>query len=217
MITVKQTCPNRSESASLAEPEQAAAGAVASPPAITRAPAPAGFEEFFRASYRELVWTAMIAGANREEAEDATAKTLAEMLPAWTVREHSLAYARRAVFHNFIKDKMRGTRRVARRLIDRGHVPLREGADDTQLTAWEDNEWVANVLSCLPPAQREVMECIARGLDREEIAATLGKTREAIRRNLCDARTRLAGELYRDGEHRQPPRTPARTTREEAR
>jgi RNA polymerase sigma factor (sigma-70 family) len=201
----------------LAEPNQTAAQAVASPAADTWPSPPAGFEEFFRASFRELVKTAMYTGATQQEAEDAAAKTLAEMLPRWTTRQHSLAYARQAAVHNFIKDKTRGTRRVARRLIDRGHVPHQEGAEDNRLTAWEDAEWVADVLSCLPRAQREVMECIATGLDRDEIAQTLGKTKEVIRRHLCDARTRLADELHPDGEHKQPPRTTARGPRQEAR
>jgi hypothetical protein len=61
------------------------------------------------------------------------------------------------------------------------------------------------------------MECIARGLDRDEIAEALGKTREAIRRNLCDARERLARELHVDAERKQPPGTMARSVREEAR
>ena len=202
----------------MVEPQQAAPRAVAaSPGADTWSPAPAGFERFFRASFPELVRTAMTAGATKEEAEDATAKTLAEMLPAWPVGDQPLAYARRAVVHNFIKDKTRGPRRVARRLVDRGHVPHQEDTEDSRLTALEDDEWVADVLSVLPPAQREVMECIARGLHRDEIPETLGKTKDAVRRNLCDARARLAEVLHPTGERKQPGHTTARATREEAR
>ena len=179
--------------------------------------APPGFEEFFRISFRDLVKTAMYAGATLQEAEDAAAKTLTNMLSGWEVRELTLAYARQAVVHNFIKDKTRGQRRIALRLIGQGRVPHHEGIEDNQLTAWEDEEWVAHVLSCLPTAQREVMECIVRGLDRDEIADVLGKTREAIRRNLCDARRRLREELHANGEHKQPPRRMALSTGEEAR
>jgi RNA polymerase sigma factor (sigma-70 family) len=210
------------------EPNQtAAAQAVASPaPGIWPPPAPAGFEEFFCGSFRELVKAAMYAGATLQEAEDAAAKTLMEMLRRWDRCERSLAYARTAVIHNFIKAKTRGTARVARRLAERGHVPRQEGAEDSGLTAWEDEEWVAHVLSVLPPAQREVMELIVKELDRDEIAEALGKTKEAIRRNLCDARARLSRELNPDGSRRQdpdggrrqqPPGRTARTPREEAR
>jgi RNA polymerase sigma factor (sigma-70 family) len=199
------------------EPQQAEARASASPAAEPRPLAPEGFEEFFRASFRELVRTAMTAGAKLEEAEDAAAKALAEMLPAWPVPGYPLAYARRAVVNNFIKDKTRGNRRVAQRLIDRGHVPYQEGAEDARLTAWEDDQWVADVLSALPPEQRKVMECIAQGLDREETAEALGKSRATVRQNLRSARARLAELLNPDGEPRQPSPATARSSREEAR
>jgi len=211
------TLLSRSEGASLVEPKQAAAKVTASSASGTRHSEPDGFEEFFRASYRELVASAMIAGATQAEAEDAAAKTLAEMLPIWPVPVHPLAYARRAVVHNFIKDKTRGTRRVAWRLIERGHIPPGEGAHDARLTAWEDDEWIADVLSCLPPAQREVMECIARGIHRDEIAGTLGKSKEAVRRSLCDARVHLADELHPDGEHKRTRHTSACSSRQESR
>jgi RNA polymerase sigma factor (sigma-70 family) len=178
----------------------------AAPAADPRPPAPEGFEEFFRASFRGLVGAAMTMGATFEEAEDAASNTLTEMLGRWPVPENPFAYARRAVVNNFIKDKARGNLRVARRLVERGHVPRQEGLDDRQLTASEDDEWVADVLSALPSAQREVMECIVKGLDREEIAETLGKTRQAVRRNLSDARVRLADVLHPNGGHKQPRR-----------
>ena len=201
----------------MAETNQTPGQAAASSAIDTRLPAPAGFEDFFRTSYRELVRTAMYAGATPQEAEDATAKTLTEMLSRWTTRQWSLAYARRAVVHNFIKDKTRGTRRIAWRLVERGHVAHQEGAEDKRLTAQEDDEWVADVLTCLPPTQREVMEYIARGYDRDEIAERLGKSKDAIRRNLCDARARLVEELDRNGEKKQPPRTTACSPWEEDR
>jgi RNA polymerase sigma factor (sigma-70 family) len=152
------------------------------------------FEEFFRASFHELVKTAMFAGATREEAEDAVSATLADLFRIWPVPGYALSYARRAVVSNFIKDKSRGNQRIVRRLIERGHVP-RESCEDDRLTAWEDTEWVADVLSTLPTAQREVMACIVRGLGSQEIAGELGKSREAVRRHLVDARERLAAEL----------------------
>jgi RNA polymerase sigma factor (sigma-70 family) len=175
------------------------------PPAAHRSTAPLGFEEFFRASFRELVKTAMIAGATLHEAEDATDETLTGILENWTKREHTLTWARRAVVHNFIKAKTRGTRRVAWRLVERGYVPLQEGIEDPQLTALEDDQWVADTLSILPPAQRQVMECIAMGLSRDEIAEALGKSKATVRRHLCDARVRLAAEMHPSGERREMP------------
>ena len=197
--------PHRSEDGLVVEPDQtAAAQAAVSPISKTRPlAAPDGFEEFFRSSFRELVRTAMYAGATFDEAEDAAARALTEMLQSWDRITPSIAYARKATVSNFIKAKTRGTGRVARRLIERGHVPGHEGDEDRQLTAWEDDEWVAAVLSGLPSAQREVMELIVKGLDRDEIAETLGKTREAVRRSLSDARARLSGALNPDGSPKQ--------------
>lgn len=179
-------------------------------------PAPEGFEDFFRDAWRELVRHAMIVGATKDEAEDAASQTLLEMLRRWPVQPHPLGYARRAVVNNYIKARTRGNQRIAQRLIERGHVLPQEGAEDSRLTAAEDNEWAADVLSLLPPAQREVMERIARGHSRDEAPAVLGKSSEAVRRNLCDARARLRQLLHPDGEFKQPGRTTARS-REEAR
>jgi RNA polymerase sigma factor (sigma-70 family) len=185
--------------------------------AQARPPAPDGFEEFFRRSFRELVATAMFAGAELEEAEDAANKTLTEMLQRWPVPGNPLAYARRAVVHNFVKEKTRGNERLIRRLIERGQIPRHEGFTDEQLSALEDSQWVTDVLSDLPPKQRSVMECIAGGLAYDEIAGTLGMSKDAVRRNLCDARRRLAETLHPDGERRQSPRTTPRSVRKEAR
>jgi DNA-directed RNA polymerase specialized sigma24 family protein len=165
-----------------------------------------GYEDFYKASFRNLARAAMIAGATLEEAEDATAKALAEMSPGWPDKRYTFAYARKAVISNFIREKTRGPGRVARRLRDRGHVPHREGADDPGLTRLENDEWVADVLSCLPPAQREVMGCFARGLEIAEIAETLGKTNETTRKHISDACKRLRAELHPDGERKHQQR-----------
>jgi DNA-directed RNA polymerase specialized sigma24 family protein len=146
------------------------------------------------------------------EAEDAAAKTLAEMLPSWDDVEQPLPYARRAVLHNFIKDRTRAPSRVSRRLVERGWVSREDGLDDRELTVWEDEKWVSDQLRSLPSAQREVMECIVAGLTHTEIAEVLGKTKAAVLRNLCDARKRLASKLPQEHERHGVPSSP----REEA-
>ena len=148
----------------------------------------------------------MIAGATPHDAKDAAHKTLVQMYAGWPDPRYTLAYARKAVISNFIKDKTRGPGRVAQRLWERGHVPHREGADDPALTRLENDEWVKDVLSCLSPAQREVMECFVAGLEIAEIAGALGKTNETIRRHICDACKRLRAELNPDGERKHQKR-----------
>ena len=186
----------------------------AAPVLVTRPAPPAGYEDFFRTSFRELVRGAMDAGATLQEAEDAASQTMSELLPKWPLHEPPLTYARKATF---LKGKERGPRRVARRMVERGHVPHHEGAEDRRLTELEDDEWIGQVLSVLTPAQREVMECIARGLGRDEIPEALGKSPEAIRRHLCDARKHLRRVLNPGPEPAQPPRSTARSPREETR
>lgn len=189
----------------MVEPSQTAAtqAVASSGHGILPPSAPEGFEEFFRESFRETVRAAMYAGATVEDAKDAAAEALTGMLRHWDKCKGSLPYARKAAVHNFINAKTRGTGRVAERLVERGHVFYQEGAEDSELTRAEDEEWVAHVLSGLPPAQHEVMELIAKGLDRDEIAETLGMTREAVRQNICYARARLSRELNTNGERRQ--------------
>jgi RNA polymerase sigma factor (sigma-70 family) len=185
------------------ETNQSAAQAI-SPEIASLPAAPTGFEEFFRDTYRELMRAAMDAGATKPEAEDAVSKAMIEVLPKWTGMRPPLEYMRKAVVHNYIKDRVRSQARVARRMIERGWIPWCEGVVDCRLMALEDEEWLDQwldqVLACLTPAQREVMECIARGIARDDIPEVLGKSRATIRRHLCDARVRLRAELRPDCE-----------------
>jgi RNA polymerase sigma factor (sigma-70 family) len=177
----------------------------------------AGFEAFYRDAYREVVKTAMIAGATLEEAEDAASRTFLAMAQRWPVDGAPLMYARKAVVNNFIRDKTRGSARVVQRLVERGPASLHEeGADDTELSTVEGRSWVADVLSELTPAQLEVMERITDGLTTEEIANDLGKSQAAVRRHLCDARARLVQIMNPDGSKAAQPRpAPERPPREE--
>jgi DNA-directed RNA polymerase specialized sigma24 family protein len=181
-----------------------------------RHPAPQGFEDFFRESYRELVGRAMLAGATIEEARDAASETLTEMLLIWPLPGSPLAYARRAVVSNFIQAKTRGPGRLLDRLVERGHAVREQGVEDGGLSVFEHDSWVEDVLSELPDGLRAVMRCIAEGLDREEIANRLGISRAAVRRRICDARARLVEILSPDGEFRQPRPSAARSSREES-
>jgi RNA polymerase sigma factor (sigma-70 family) len=188
----------------LVSQDNAAAHAAASPHNLT---APCGFEAFYRVSYREVVKAAMIAGATLTEAEDAASTTYLGMLERWPVNGAPLRYARKAAVHNFIKDRTRGNSRVAQRLIERGPASVRqEGTEDAALRALEGRDWIGDVLSELSIGQREVMERITDGLDYDEIAAELGKSNEAIRRRVSDARRRLVQILNRDGARLPQPR-----------
>jgi RNA polymerase sigma factor (sigma-70 family) len=177
--------------------------------AAPEAAAPIGFEAFYRAAYRELLKTAMYAGATEQEAEDATQKTMEEAYRRWSDIDHPHAYARRAVISNFLKDITRGHTRTRRRQTER-EQPVNEGGEDTRLTMWEDRQWVTQLLKSLPPAQREVMAFIFDGFTPGEVAELLGKTPGAVRQNLCEARRRLTLALHEQHEAEQRmPQTPS--------
>lgn len=119
---------------------------------------------------------------------------MVEVIQRWDRIAYPYAYARRAAISNLIKNRERGLSRIRDRLIERGAVPDTQ-EQDPGLTAWEDREWVRQLVSSLPAAQRKVLVCMIDEFTRQEIAQLLGKTEAAVRQNLCAARARLAGWL----------------------
>jgi RNA polymerase sigma factor (sigma-70 family) len=152
------------------------------------------FAEFFRATYRDLVQTAMYGGATRQEGEDAASATMEEVFRRWAELREPLAYARRAVISNLIKEKTRNLDRVRQRQIECGAASS-EGDLDPELTAWEDEEWIRQMLASLPPRQRSVMTFIVEGFSPAEIATLLGQSPAAVRQSLHVARHRLLEAL----------------------
>jgi len=142
--------------------------------------------------------------ATLHDAEDATMKAFGEMLRAVEPGEYSLAYAFKAARHNFLKEKTRHADRVRDRLDGPGHDQRAGGVEDRRLSEWEGERWCKDVLSKLPPRQREVMACFAADLDNKEIAGKLGMSDDAVRKNLSDARKSLRKLLRPDGEYRRP-------------
>lgn len=149
------------------------------------------FEEFYRSSYRPLLRDVIVAGGNPHEAEDALSAAMVEVIQRWDKITNPHAYARRAAISNLIKNKHKRLSRIRDRLIEHGAVPDAQ-EQDLALTAWEDQEWVTQLLKSLPSAQREVLACMIDEFTRQEIAQLLGKTEAAVRQNLCAARARLA-------------------------
>ena len=94
---------------------------------------------------------------------------MAEVFQRWDVIENPRAYARRAAISNLIKNKQRGLLRIRARLIEQGHVPAAQELD-SDLSAWEEQEWVTQLLKSLPPAQREVLACMVDEFAGPEIA-----------------------------------------------
>jgi RNA polymerase sigma factor (sigma-70 family) len=158
------------------------------------------FGEFFRDAYQPLVRDVIFAGATIDEAEDAVAAAMVEVLKRWDAIGNARAYARRAAINNMIKSRQRGLSRISERLIERGDV-MTDGDLDPGLLVWEQREWVTLLLKSLPPAQREVLACMVDMFTPQEIARLLGKNEAAIRQNLCAARRKLARRLGETGHH----------------
>jgi RNA polymerase sigma factor (sigma-70 family) len=174
--------------------KQAIARTKLSPEAVQPAAPPAGFVAFFRAEHRKLMAVVMSVGATLEEAEEAAASAMEEVLRRWDQIGAPLAYAKQAALSSFYKEKERGLDRTRQRL-KQGAEARRDGAGDAGLNVWEDRQWVMQILGSLPPAQREVLALVVDGFTPAEIARLLGKTPDAVRQNLCAARARLARAL----------------------
>jgi RNA polymerase sigma factor (sigma-70 family) len=175
-----------------------------------------GFADFFRTSYRELVRAAMYAGATQHEAEEAAATTMKDVFKRWAELDNPLAYARRAVVNDFVKEKTRNLDRVRRRMAAHG-AGTADGREDSRLTVWEDRQWVTQMLASLPPGQRDVMAFIVDGFTPTEIAALLGRSPIAIRQSLHAARSRLKSALQREQADQQTTSSKTGSARKETR
>jgi DNA-binding NarL/FixJ family response regulator len=145
-------------------------------PAQRADPAPEGFVEFFQEHYRTLVRAAMYAGATGMEADEATQTTMGELLSRWANLDD------------------RGQDRLRVRQMRR--TPAGPPARDTPaLTLWEDREWVLQLLASLPPEQGKVMAFVVDGFKPAEIADLLGRSSDAVRQSLREARIRLRRAL----------------------
>jgi RNA polymerase sigma factor (sigma-70 family) len=159
------------------------------------APSPATppeFADFFRSAYRKLIASVMYLGATKDEAEDAVAASMAEVLRRWEEISDPPAYARTAARSNFIKEKTRPARLISR-LIEQGE--LVSEYQDARLTIWEDSQWVKELLDSLPPAQRDAMYGFMAEYSHSEVARLLGKDPAAVRQSYLAARRRLRRAL----------------------
>jgi len=179
------------------EADNAVAQATAAPPKESRMRPPAGFSAFFREHHRYLIQTAMYAGATRQEARLAAQDAMTDVLKRWSDIGNPVAYARQAVLSCFLKARRDGLDRIRIKQVRHG-AGTPAARLDQNLTAWEDKQWVCQLLDSLPPKQREVMALVVDGFEPSDIAALLGRSPEAVRQNLREARTRLKQTLEED-------------------
>jgi RNA polymerase sigma factor (sigma-70 family) len=158
-------------------------------------PSATGFAEFYCTEYRNFIRMLMAMGATLEDAQDTISEVMKEILEKglWPGLVSPKAWTRRAILHRFYDQQERVRRR--HHLEVRGVHTAPKGIDDEELHIWEDWQWVRQMLDTLPPAQRAVMEAVMAELDTATIGELLGKTDEAVRQNLCQARKKLKASL----------------------
>ncbi|WP_157430893.1 RNA polymerase sigma factor [Actinomadura macra] len=159
---------------------------------------PDWFEQFGHGELRRLIKAAMAAGASSHDAQDAVSQVLADMVARARRGEridHPTAYARRAVI-NAVKYQAQRERNLIQRLVSNGYC-LREGADDDTLSRLENAQTIEEALRRLPPAQREVLGWVIKGLSPVEIAERTNKTPDTVRQNLRHARRTLRSQLQK--------------------
>jgi RNA polymerase sigma factor (sigma-70 family) len=150
-----------------------------------------GFEDFFRSQYRTLLTTLMSVGATLAEAEDAAQAAFMDTFNRWEHINSPNAYVRTAAVRQFINTRSR-SRQGVRHAVHALETPSEvDAAADRDLTVWEGQQWVEQVLDLLTPTQREVVALTIDGLSTKEIAEILGKSAPNVRQHLSLARERL--------------------------
>lgn len=175
------------------EPEEAAGQ---SPPEHESGPR-ADFEAFWSNHYREFLMALMAIDATLEDAHDAIHDVIVDMLKRSTWNRLTInprAWVRIAVRHAYYDQQ-----KLRRKETPEGDMPLaleRYAVEGPNV--WEDWQWVDQMLSTLPPAQRAVVELILCDMSSAEIADLLGKTPGTVRQHLAHARKRLRANLGKD-------------------
>lgn len=115
-----------------------------------------GFEDFWEQHYRYYLKVLMAIGATLDDAHDTINDVIVDMLRKnkWdTLGVSPKAWVRKAVVHTYYDQRKR---QRLRREAERHLAP--ESYVDDGPSAWKDWQWVMQMLSALPPAQRTVVE-----------------------------------------------------------
>ena len=174
----------------------------------------ADFEAFMTDHYEYFLRLPMTIGATLDDAHDAVHDVIVKMLEKGTwerLTTNPRAWIRKAVLHTYYDQQKR--QRVKGR-IEQCLPMATEGLPDDGPNAWEDWQWVGQMLERLSPTQRATVELVLAEMDTSEIADLLGKTPGTVRQNLAHARKTLRANLGSDY-HIGPNTPPAPDPRKE--
>ena len=154
---------------------------------------PGGFEDFFGTEYQRMVTALMIMErASLPDADGCVAHAMEKLFERWNLPNsdpgyvrHPRAYAMKTARRRFAQERQR----VQTVALDEVEPML--AADGAASTMLESRQVVANILKCLPPAQRQVMHLITEGYTPNEIAEILCKKPNNIRQIAHQAKERL--------------------------
>lgn len=167
----------------------------------------AAWKKFFDDTYEVLIFAALWWGGNKQDAEDAADYALEEIRVRWHKIHNHAGYARRMVI-NYLTRVQKGDRDKIKRIVAQTAYAA-DQCDDHRLTAYEDEQWILQLLDCLPTTQRAIMARVYDGLSYTEIAQQLDKKLPTVRKNLQWARERLKQELRQQSEQEGGPPAPA--------
>jgi RNA polymerase sigma factor (sigma-70 family) len=153
---------------------------------------PGGFDDFFRTEYRRLVTALMVMGACLAEADDCVAHAMQMLLERWSLQASDPGYVHNPGAYAMKTARRRFTRERHRaQAVALDEVEPALAIDEPALTMLENRQFVANILECLPLAQRQVMYLITEGYRLAEIAEILRKQPNNVRQIAHQAKKRL--------------------------
>ncbi|MBU2667001.1 RNA polymerase sigma factor [Actinoplanes bogorensis] len=162
-----------------------------------RLPSDAEFDPFFDRVYPELVKYGAFVWGNVSDAEEAAADSMDYLYRHWYSIDRREAYAKTMVVRA-IGRRRKTAARHADQLNQAGPAdPFADRNDGAAVTECVQRQWITEILQTLPPAQRAVMAGYFDQVPIADIAAAVGKTEAAVRKNLQLARLRLQRELER--------------------
>lgn len=153
----------------------------------------AEFAAFYRDFTPRLVAFLIHLGANPADAAEVCQEAMTRAWKHWADIEHPEAWTRTVA-----------SRAWTRRLATIDEDPVAEvsefaspllGATPSELAEWVQRQETIQLLSGLPPRQRQVMAWTLEGFTPTEVAAQLQTTPEAVRSSLAKARRTIARRL----------------------
>ncbi|MET7771956.1 sigma-70 family RNA polymerase sigma factor [Nocardia sp. NPDC005366] len=132
-------------------------------------------------------------GATPQVADEAIQEAFLELGRKWDTVRTPAPWVSKATKTHFLKicQKIRKAQRRERGLAEEDSLQVPDTSAEVALSAWEDEEWVTQLLQHLSPAAKATVALILEDYSTAEIAAHLGLTENAVRQRLHSARNQL--------------------------